>query len=415
MLASLQTREESAMSKQPELSRRGLLAGTATALAGAGLSRVAGAQTAPAAAPARPALPPYVSWKDADKMIVHTATTIETKRTAFGTSVITPADRLYIRNNLPAPDVSIVANRDAWVVALEGVKQPRTLSVAELKSMGIETLAAVLQCSGNGRGLFPDKPSGTKWSVGAAGCVIWSGVPVRTVVAALGGLADGVHFMTGTGGESLPAGLDPKAVIVERSVPLKAMEDALLAWEMNGEPVPHAHGGPLRLVVPGYSGINNIKYVKRLAFTPAQTDAAIQKTGYRMSPPGMKGDPSHPSIWEMDVKSWINGPAPEAGPVKAGWVQVHGVAMGGTRPLRRVDVSLDGGQTWREARFVGPDLGRYAWRQFVLPVKLEPGQYLLASRAQDVQFNWQVDVSPPNSGGYLNSGWQLHTLPITVV
>jgi sulfite dehydrogenase len=402
--------------KAPRWSRRQLLAGTASTLAGAGIARVAQAQApaAPAAAPARPPLPAYVNWKDASQMIVHTGTTIETKRSAFGTSIITPADRLYIRNNLPAPDASIVNDRDGWGVAVEGVRQPRMLTVADLKGMGIETVATVLQCSGNGRGYFADKPSGTKWTVGAAGCVIWSGVPVRTLVAALGGLADGARFMTGTGGESLPAGVDPKTVIVERSVPLKAMEDALLAWEMNGEPLPHAHGGPLRLVVPGYSGINNIKYVKRLAFTQQETDAAIQRTGYRMSPPGTRGDPSQPAVWEMDLKSWINGPAPESGPVKAGWVQVHGVAMGATRPLRRVDVSLDGGQTWQEARFIGPDLGRFAWRQFVLPVRLQPGQYLLASRAQDTQFNWQVEESPANTGGYLNSGWRSHALPITV-
>jgi sulfite dehydrogenase len=183
---------------------------------------------------------------------------------------------------------------------------------------------------------------------------------------------------------------------------------------MNGDPLPHAHGGPLRLIVPGYSGVNNIKYIKRLAFTEQETEAAIQKTGYRMSPPGAKGDPSHPSVWEMDVKSWINGPAPEAGTVKAGWVQIQGVAMGGTRPLRRIDVSLDGGQSWQEARFVGPDLGRFAWRQFVLPVQLKPGQYMLASRAQDVQFNWQVEASPENGGGYLNSGWRSHAFPLTV-
>jgi sulfite dehydrogenase len=133
-----------------------------------------------------------------------------------------------------------------------------------------------------------------------------------------------------------------------------------------------------------------------------------------MSPPGAKGDPSHPSVWEMDVKSWINGPAPEAGTVKAGWVQIQGVAMGGTRSLRRIDVSLDGGQSWQEARFVGPDLGRFAWRQFVLPVQLKPGQYMLASRAQDVQFNWQVEASPENGGGYLNSGWRSHAFPLTV-
>lgn len=396
--------------------RRGLLAGGATALAGATLGHAARAQTPanPGPAALRPTLPPYVAWKEAEHMIVHTGTTIETKRSAFGTSVITPADRLYIRNNLPAPDVAIVANRDAWSLAVEGVRQPRTLSVGELKAMGLETVAAVLQCSGNGRGYFESKPSGTKWQVGAAGCVIWSGVPVRTVVAALGGLADGARFITGTGGEALPAGVDPKTVVVERSVPLKALDDALLAWEMNGEPVPHAHGGPLRLIVPGYSGVNNIKYVKRLAFTPVETDAAIQRTGYRMTPPGTRGDPSFPAVWEMDTKSWINGPAPDAGPVKAGWVQIHGVAMGGTRALRRVDVSLDGGQTWKEARFVGPDLGRFAWRQFVLPVRLEPGQYVLASRAQDTQFNWQAETTPDNGGGFLNSGWRAHALPITV-
>ena len=134
----------------------------------------------------------------------------------------------------------------------------------------------VLQCSGNGRGLFPNKPSGTAWKVGAAGCVVWSGVPVRTVIEALGGKLDGTSYMTSTGGEKIPEGLDPKSVMVERSVPAAAMTDALLAWELNGVPIPLAHGGPLRLIVPGYAGVNNIKYIKRLAFTAEQTDAAIQ-------------------------------------------------------------------------------------------------------------------------------------------
>lgn len=404
--------------KTPDRTRRNLLA-SAGLMAAAGLAREASAQTAPAAsaqasAPAARPLPPYVSWKKPEHVIQHTATTIETKRSAFGTSVITPADRLYIRNNLPAPDVSIVSDRDAWTVAVEGVKSPATLSVRELKSMGLQTVATVLQCSGNGRGYFPSNPSGTKWQVGAAGCVIWSGVPVRTVVAALGGLSDGARFITGTGGEKLPDAIDPLTIMVERSVPLSNLDDALLAWEMNGEPLPHAHGGPLRLIVPGYSGVNNIKYVKRLAFTPGETQAAIQKTGYRMSPPGQKGDPSQPAVWEMDVKSWINGPTSETGAVKAGWVQIHGVAMGGMNAVRRVDVSLDGGQSWREARLVGPDLGRFAWRQFVLPVKLDAGTYQVASRAQDAKFNWQVETTPDNAGGYLNSGWRAHAVRMTV-
>ena len=120
--------------------------------------------------------------------------------------------------------------------------------------MGIETVAMVLQCSGNGRGFFPSKPSGTPWTVGAAGCVVWSGVPLRNVVDAMGGLADGMAFITGTGGEKLPDGVDPKSVVVERSVPIKALPDALLAWELNGAPIALAHGGPLRLVAAGLLG-----------------------------------------------------------------------------------------------------------------------------------------------------------------
>ena len=216
--------------------RRSLLAGGAATLATAGLATlprgapaqatagVPAAVAEPAATPTPPStakpLPPYASWKDAGALIVHSSNTIETRRSAFGTSVITPAERLYIRNNLPPPDAAIVADRDAWEVAVEGVKNPRSLSVRELKAIGIETTAMVLQCSGNGRGYFPSKPSGTPWQVGAAGCVIWSGAPVRMVVDVLGGVAEGARFMTGTGGEKLPDGIDAKSVIVERSVPV---------------------------------------------------------------------------------------------------------------------------------------------------------------------------------------------------
>lgn len=397
--------------KNPQ--RRTLLAGSA-ALAAAGLAGFQKTVLAQAASTAAKPLPPYVAWKDPAAMIVHTASTLETRRSAFGTSLITPADQLYIRNNLPAPDASIIGDRDAWTVSVEGVKSPRTLTVKELKSMGLETTAMVLQCSGNGRGLFPDKPSGTPWQVGAAGCVIWSGVPVRAVAEALGGTIDGMVYMTGTGGETIPEGVDPKSVMVERSVPIKAMADALLAWEMNGQPIPLAHGGPLRLIVPGYTGVNNVKYIKRLAFTAEQSDAKIQKTGYRMTPPGQKGDPSQPSVWELGVKSWINSPAPDAGAVPAGVVQIKGVAFGGMNAAKAVDVSIDGGKTWQPARFVGPDLGRYAWRQFVLPVKLEPGTYTIACVATDAEGKRQPEGRVENTGGYNNNSWRDHALTITV-
>ena len=214
----------------PSLHRRHLLAGSASALAAAGLGSWSDGALAQAAKP----LPDYAAWKDANALIVHTSTTIETKRSAFGSSVITPAEQLYVRNNLPTPPAAIVADRNAWTVSIEGVRNPRALTLAELKTMGIDTVATVLQCSGNGRGFFPHKPSGTPWTVGAAGCVVWSGVPLRAVVEALGGLADpSLAYLTGTGGEKLPDGVDPASVVVERSLPIKALGDALLAWEMN--------------------------------------------------------------------------------------------------------------------------------------------------------------------------------------
>lgn len=396
------------------LPRRRLLTGSASALAAAGLASFHQGALAQAAAPAAKPLPGYAGWKRADDVIVHSATTIETKRSAYGTSVITPSDQLYVRNNLPTPPESIVADRDAWQVQVDGVKQPRPLSVRELKSLGLDTVTMVLQCSGNGRGFFPSKPSGTPWTVGAAGCVVWSGVPVRDVVQALGGLADGAKYMTGTGGEVLPAGLDPKSVIVERSVPLSGMQDALLAWEMNGEPIPLAHGGPLRLIVPGYTGVNSIKYIRQLAFTAQESDARIMSHGYRISPPGGKGDPSQPSVQEMSVKSWINSPLPEDGTQAFGTVQIQGVAFGGMHAIKGVEVSIDGGKTWKAARLVGPDMGQYAWRQFVLQAQLPKGSHVLASRATDVRGNVQPEARLENQGGYNNTSWADHAVTVTV-
>lgn len=403
------------MNTSTSLPRRHMLTTSVGALAAAGLaSFTRGASAQSAAAPAARPLPAYANWKDPGSLIVHSSSILETKRSAFGSSVITPAEQLYVRNNLPAPDASIVANRDAWEISLEGVKNPRTLTVAELKKLGLETVAMVLQCSGNGRGFFPSKPSGTPWTVGAAGCVVWSGVPVRAVVEALGGLDGARPYMTGTGGEKLPDGVDPKSVIVERSVPASAMADAMLAWEMNGAPISLAHGGPLRLIVPGYTGVNNIKYIKRLAFTTTESDARIMSHGYRVTPPGAKADPSQPSVLEMTVKSWINSPSGEGTGPSAGMVQIHGVAFGGMNAVRKVEVSIDGGKSWREARLIGPDLGKYAWRQFVLPVRLPPGNHVLVSRATDTAGHVQPETRIENLFGYNNSSWADHAVKVTV-
>lgn len=398
--------------------RRQLLAGTASALAAVpltGYSGAAGAQTAASAVPAPQAkpLPAYAAWKDANSLIVHSSSTLETKRSAMGASLITPSDRLYVRNNLPAPPDSILADRDAWQVAFEGVANPATLTLGQLKSIDVTTVATVLQCSGNGRGFFPHKPSGTPWKVGAAGCVLWAGVPIRSVIESLGGAKRGMLYITGTGGEKLPEGVDPLSVVVERSVPIEALKDGILAWEMNGAPLTLAHGGPLRLVLPGYNGVNNIKYVKRIALTPTESKAKIMAHGYRMAPIGQKADPSQASVLLMNVKSWINTPSGEGGgKVSSGTTQILGVAFSGAGPIKRVEVSIDGGKTWRDAKLVGPDLGPFAWRQFVAQAHLPAGNHVLVSRATDAAGNVQPQQREENASGYSNNSWADHAVMV---
>jgi DMSO/TMAO reductase YedYZ molybdopterin-dependent catalytic subunit len=344
-------------------------------------------------------------------MIVHSSNTLETKREFFGTSGITPEDELYIRNNLPPPGDAIVADRDAWEVSIEGVKNPGTKKLGDLKKLGVESVAMVLQCSGNGRGFFSHKASGAPWLVGAAGNVFWSGVPLRDVVASMGGVADGRKFITGTGGEELPKGVDPKTVIVERSVPVAALEDAILAWEVNGKPISLAHGGPLRIIIPGYTGVNNVKYVKKVAFTEAESGARIQQSRYRLYPIGKKASPSDPSVWEMDVKSWVTSPLTDG---KAGMVTISGVAFGGMNAAASVEVSVDGGKSWEKAELVGPDLGKFAWRQFALTKDLPAGSYTIASRATDSAGKVQPEDVEVNGSGYSHNGWAAPSVKLTL-
>lgn len=198
---------------------------------------------------------------------------------------------------------------------------------------------------------------------------------------------------------------------MERSVPIGNLDNVLLAWDINGKPISLAHGGPLRMIVPGYTGVNNIKYVKTVALTAVETDAKIQLTNYRIHGLGEKSAPSQPSVWEMPVKSWVTSPLLDR---KAGRIQIAGFALGGMNAVAGVDVSVDGGESWGKADFVGPDLGRFAWRQFVLSTELKPGSYTLVSRATDVLGNVQPRDLEPNGSGYNHNGWLAPGVKIAV-
>jgi len=290
---------------------------------------------------------------------------LETRRSQFGFGPITPASHLFVRNNLPMPPPSQTDLGDDWSFSVVGCEREGSLTLADLKRMKSRSVATVLQCSGNGRDFFPHDPSGSQWAVGAAGCVLWTGVPVADIFEQFGGVKPDLTYLTATGGEELPEGVDKDTVVVERSVPLeKGLWDCLLVWEMNGAPLPTIHGGPVRLIVPGYFGVNNVKWVRQLAATLSESGAKIQQSGYRMRPEGVAGGPEHPSMWRMPVKSWLNGPGADGAPVLAGLNTLYGVAFSGERGVEAVEVSADAGVPWHLAEWVGPELGPNAGRSF---------------------------------------------------
>ena len=341
---------------------------------------------------------------------------LETRRSQFGFGPITPASHLFVRNNLPTPPAFLTDQGDDWSLDVGGCVREGSLTLADLKRMKSRTVATVLQCSGNGRDFFPHDPSGSQWGVGAAGCVLWTGVTVADIFEQFGGVKPDFSYLTATGGEELPEGVNQDAVVVERSVPIeKGLKDCLLVWEMNGAPLPVIHGGPVRLVVPGYFGVNNVKWVRRLAATADESGAKIQQSGYRMRAEGLAGGPEHPSMWRMPVKSWLNGPGADGAPVLAGLNTLYGVAFSGERGVEAVEVSADDGATWQQAEWVGPDLGPNAWRTFQFAANLPIGEHRFVTRATDTEGDQQPKLAVHNHRGYGHNGWQDHALRVQAV
>ena len=341
---------------------------------------------------------------------------LETRRSQFGFGPITPASHLFVRNNLPTPPASLTDQGDDWSLDVGGCAREGSLTLADLKRMKSRTVATVLQCSGNGRDFFSHDPSGSQWGVGAAGCVLWTGVTVADIFEQFGGVKLDLSYLTATGGEELPEGVNQDAVVVERSVPIeKGLKDCLLVWEMNGAPLPVIHGGPVRLIVPGYFGVNNVKWVRRLAATADESGAKIQQSGYRMRAEGLAGGPEHPSMWRMPVKSWLNGPGADGAPVLAGLNTLYGVAFSGERGVEAVEVSADDGATWQQAEWVGPDLGPNAWRTFQFAANLPIGEHRFVTRATDTEGDQQPKLAVHNHRGYGHNGWQDHALRVQAV
>lgn len=331
---------------------------------------------------------------------------LETPFSVFNESTITPNNAFFVRYHLAGIPTNL--DGDAHRIQVRGlVKQPVSLSVADLKKLGDPVeLVAVNQCSGNGRGLFEPRVGGGQLYNGAMGCARWKGIPLKAVLehAGLGAGARQVSF------EGVDRPVLPTTPEFVKALDLDHATDGevMIAYEMNGEELPMLNGYPVRLIVPGYYGTYWVKHLATITVLDSVFDGFWMKTAYRVPntpdhalPPGTPMTSSVP-ISRFDVRSFITSQL-GGERFKAGRkVKVRGIAFDGGSGIRQVDLSTDGGATWQPTE-LGKDLGKYAFREFTAEVKLAEGEHSLQSRATANSGETQPDKPRWNPSGYMRN------------
>lgn len=305
----------------------------------------------------------------------------------------TPNDLFFVRSTYGPPPAGRAAFR---LEVLGDVGTPLALSLAALRAIGAERRHITLECAGNGRGLFAlPRTSGIQWEYGAVSNATWTGVPLGAVLERAGVRAEAQHFWMEPR-DRVPFGPAP---VFLRSIPRSvALGDAFIAWEMNGRPIPAQHGGPVRLLVPGWFGMASTKWLTRVHARPTESDSPFMATSYRWS--------DRSPVEGMRVKSVIAAPLAGAR-VRTGRVTVRGQAWSGAGSggIREVAVTTDGGATWQPARLVGPEHSG-AWRSWEAEIVVAaPGPQRVAARATDRAGATQPERAEPNSSGYGNNAW----------
>ena len=309
----------------------------------------------------------------------------------------TPPEHFFVRSHFGPPTQLPLA----WTLAIDGeVQRPVTLTLDEIRKMGGQTRPVTLECAGNGRGVYRlPKTSGVQWEYGAVSTATWTGVPLAALLERAGLTAAARHLWMEAADHS-PSGTVPKFL---RSIPRDvALGDVFVAYAMNERPIPLLHGGPLRLIVPGWFGMASTKWLTHIHAMRAESDNYFMSRGYRFA----DGTP----ITTMRPKSVIASPLADAR-VPAGSLTVRGQAWSGGAAIRAVDVSSDGGRTWRAARLVGAARPG-AWRTWEADVSVRPGPALIMARATDATGAAQPMQATPNPGGYANNS--IHGVPIHV-
>jgi sulfite oxidase len=321
---------------------------------------------------------------------------------------ITPLTRLFVRNTgqMPVFTAGAVA---VWTLTIDGcVHSPRSWTLPALwHEFEPVSQVAVLECAGNGRAFFPDFAGTVLWKYGAVGCVRWTGVRLGDLLRQCDPLPNAVY----TGHFSPDTELDGGGPAISRGLPIeKAISpETLVAYAMNGEPIPPLHGGPLRLVAPGYPGSAWQKWLTRIAVRDREHDGErMSSLHYRLPrTPIRYGDHIDKSqfdvITDMPVRSLITFPHERFRAPAGQKLAVRGHGWSGHVALARVELSSDGGRSWSPAQ-LGPLPDRFAWRRFEATLTPPVGPIEIIARATDAEGRTQpLDSAPWNPRGYCNN------------
>lgn len=333
---------------------------------------------------------------------------------------VTPADRLFVRNNGLPPSKVDVAD---WSLTIDGesVAEPVTFTLAELKKQFKQyTYQLTLECGGNGRSEFNPPARGNQWTTGAVGCPAWTGVRLADVLASVG-LRDDATYIGYYGSDTHISG-DPDKVVISRGVPIaKAMEkESLIAWQLNGEDLPLMNGYPLRLVFGGWPASVSGKWLNRISVRNKVHDGP-KMGGYSYRVPcepvvagATVAEEDMCIIESMPVKSLVTYPRSGVVHTLGKQLAVRGHAWAGDLAVFAVDVSIDFGQTWLPAKLEKP-ANRHAWQHFSTDVDFpQQGYYEVWAKATDEQGRAQPMVVPGwNPRGYLNNA--CHRIAVKVV
>lgn len=312
---------------------------------------------------------------------------------------ITPNERFFVRTHVLTPKVNLAQ----WQLRVEGaVENAFSLTMDELKKLPRAELIAVLECAGNGRAFYRPTVPGLQWKYGGVGNARWTGVRLADVLKKSGmkSAAREVLF----NGADVPIGTMPDFI---RTIPVaKALHpDTLLAFEMNGRPLPESHGFPLRLIVPGWAGDNWIKWITHIQLIDREYEGFWMKTGYRHPPhpvaPGTAVDPAQMTpVTSLGPKSVIASPV-DGQNLASGSLTMKGAAWSGESSVARVEVSTDNGRSWRAAK-LDAERGKYSWRMW--EAGWSPpgvGSHVLMARATDQSGQTQPLSQEWNPSGYL--------------